>query len=160
MRWNIQNVSNFLKMSSNFQTRIWFRADSKCAPSQWETSLQSNAVSHWLGTNLDSALRLLPSPWPLGIHTRIKKPNVWTRRQDSQLRFSIFLKFAHFSCIGASYMPIDVSYPVPLVEDIFCDSQPVAVVVESTMVQYLPGENSTHSLRPTQNDSHFTDILD
>ena len=26
------------------------------ALSQWETSLQSNAVSHWQGTNLESAL--------------------------------------------------------------------------------------------------------
>ena len=32
------------------------RADSRLAPNQWETSLQSNAVSHWLGTNLESAL--------------------------------------------------------------------------------------------------------
>ena len=32
------------------------RADSRLAPSQWETSLQSNAVSHWLGANLESAL--------------------------------------------------------------------------------------------------------
>ena len=32
------------------------RADSRLAPSPWETSLQSNAVSHWLGTNLESAL--------------------------------------------------------------------------------------------------------
>ena len=30
--------------------------DSRLAPSQWETSLQSNAVSHWLAANLDSAL--------------------------------------------------------------------------------------------------------
>ena len=30
------------------------RADSRLAPSQWETSSQSNTVSHWLGTNLDS----------------------------------------------------------------------------------------------------------
>ena len=28
------------------------------APSQWETSLQSNAISHWLGTNLESVLQL------------------------------------------------------------------------------------------------------
>ena len=34
----------------------YFRADSMLAPSQWETSLQSNAVSHWLGANLESAL--------------------------------------------------------------------------------------------------------
>ena len=32
------------------------RADSRFVPSQWETSLQSNAVSQWLGTNLESAL--------------------------------------------------------------------------------------------------------
>ena len=34
------------------------RADSRLAPSQWETSLQSNAVSHWLGTSLESVLFL------------------------------------------------------------------------------------------------------
>ena len=33
-----------------------YRADSRLAPNQWETSLQSNAVSHWLGANLESAL--------------------------------------------------------------------------------------------------------
>ena len=33
-----------------------YRADSKLAPSQWETSLQNNAVSHWLGAILESAL--------------------------------------------------------------------------------------------------------
>ena len=38
-----------------------FRADSRLAPSQWETALQSNAVSHWRGGNLASALMLLTS---------------------------------------------------------------------------------------------------
>ena len=33
-------------------------ADSRFAPSQWETSLQSNAVSHWLSANLESAIGL------------------------------------------------------------------------------------------------------
>ena len=33
-----------------------YRADSRFAPSQWETSLQSNAISHSLGANLESAL--------------------------------------------------------------------------------------------------------
>ena len=32
------------------------RADFRLAPSQWETSLQSKVVSHWLGANLESAL--------------------------------------------------------------------------------------------------------
>ena len=30
--------------------------DSRFAPSKWETSLQTNAISHWLGANLESAL--------------------------------------------------------------------------------------------------------
>ena len=33
-----------------------YSADYRLAPSQWETSLQSNAVFHWLGANLESAL--------------------------------------------------------------------------------------------------------
>ena len=33
-----------------------YRADSSLAPSQWEMSLQSSAISHWLGTNLKSDL--------------------------------------------------------------------------------------------------------
>ena len=32
------------------------RADSRFVPSQWETALLCNDVSHWLGTNLESAL--------------------------------------------------------------------------------------------------------
>ena len=34
------------------------RADSRFAPSQWETALLSNDVFHWLGANLESALWL------------------------------------------------------------------------------------------------------
>ena len=44
--------NNLLKMMEN----VYHRADFRFVPSQWETSLQSNAVSHWLGTNLESAL--------------------------------------------------------------------------------------------------------
>ena len=47
------------------------RADSRLAPSQWETPLQSNAVSHWLGVNLESPTEIIdithhpitPPPW-------------------------------------------------------------------------------------------------
>ena len=39
---------------------ILYRADSRLASCQWETSLQSNAVSHWLGANLESALLYTP----------------------------------------------------------------------------------------------------
>ena len=41
------------------------RADSRLAPSQWETSLQSNAVSHWLCAHLESALSIQA---PQGFH--------------------------------------------------------------------------------------------
>ena len=40
--------SNFKKFSISYRIRV----DSRLAPSQWETSLQSNAVSHWLSANL------------------------------------------------------------------------------------------------------------
>ena len=32
------------------------RTDFRLAPSQWQTSLQNNPVSHWLGANIESAL--------------------------------------------------------------------------------------------------------
>ena len=34
----------------------WYRADSRLVLSQWETSLQCNAIPHWLGTKLISTL--------------------------------------------------------------------------------------------------------
>ena len=42
-------------MFGNIDTDI-LQADSRFAPSQWETSLQSNTVSHWLDANLELAL--------------------------------------------------------------------------------------------------------
>ena len=36
----------------------WTSYDFRLAPIQWETVLQSNAISHWLGTDLESALWL------------------------------------------------------------------------------------------------------
>ena len=48
----LQRVINLTHLS------LWcyIRPDSRLPPSQWKTSLQSNVVSHWLGTNLESAL--------------------------------------------------------------------------------------------------------
>ena len=40
----------------DIQYDIQYKADSRLVPSQWETSLQSNAVSHWLGPSLESSL--------------------------------------------------------------------------------------------------------
>ena len=46
----IEEVARWFLVSS-------IRADSRLATSQWDTSLQSNAVSQWLGANLESALQ-------------------------------------------------------------------------------------------------------
>ena len=44
-------------MEHSRQIRSLPRADSRFAPSQWEMPLHSNGVSHWLGANLESALK-------------------------------------------------------------------------------------------------------
>ena len=42
-----------------------FRADSRVAPSQWETALLCNDVSHWLDASLESTLWVAPLlHWP------------------------------------------------------------------------------------------------
>ena len=40
------------------QCHVIFKAGSRFAPSQWETALPCNDVSHWLGASLESALIL------------------------------------------------------------------------------------------------------
>ena len=45
--------------------RAFHRADSRLMPGQWETALQSNAVSHWLGTNLESSSLQISEPFGL-----------------------------------------------------------------------------------------------
>ena len=55
-------------MVEHQQALWWPSADSRLAPSQWETSLQSNGVSHWLVANLESALWPKPvSFWSTGL---------------------------------------------------------------------------------------------
>ena len=44
-------------IGQNISSHI-YRADSRFAPSQWETALLCNAVSHWLGVSLESVLHL------------------------------------------------------------------------------------------------------
>ena len=49
----VGHAGNLIKLTTHS-----YRADSRFALSQWETSLQSNTVCHWLGANLESALQL------------------------------------------------------------------------------------------------------
>ena len=70
----------------NSASYLWQnRADSRFAPNHWETSLQSNAVSHWLGANLESALRKLSAIW--------SSPNNLGTRLSTELKFTAHKKF-------------------------------------------------------------------
>ena len=53
--WHSSDVT-VMSYQRSLEIHSWCRADSRLAPSQWETSLQSNAISHWLGANLESAM--------------------------------------------------------------------------------------------------------
>ena len=55
--WNqdVMIESNF-PITWSVITDMIYRADSRFAPSQWETALLCNDVSHWLGPSLKSAL--------------------------------------------------------------------------------------------------------
>ena len=62
MWWSPENYRCHMKKQDiNYQPMLCcflhiYRADSSLAPSQWEMSLQSNAISHLRGANLESAL--------------------------------------------------------------------------------------------------------
>ena len=58
----------------------YYSADSRFAPRQWETSLQSNGVSHWLGAYLESALIIIDGDGEVG-PLRISMSTVWRNRQ-------------------------------------------------------------------------------
>ena len=86
-----------------------FRADYRLAPSQWEAALQSNAVSHWLGANLESALCNSTSVVMEGTATSVKVRNGsvlghrWTQMTtedvDSLFHFDIAVHMdVHLTC--------------------------------------------------------------
>ena len=58
-RWNY-NKDLWIKIMIMIFYSPWnHRDDSRLVPCQWETLLQSNVASHWLGANLESALNQL-----------------------------------------------------------------------------------------------------
>ena len=64
--WALGGKSTGYQLSQFLLTTAWYtwnsrwrhaaRADSRFAPSQWQTALLCNDVSHWLGTSLESTL--------------------------------------------------------------------------------------------------------
>ena len=59
--WSLSHAKILYSCKLHKYITILCRANSRLALSQWETSLQSNAVSHWLGANLESAQLCLPT---------------------------------------------------------------------------------------------------
>ena len=55
-------------MHRNKPNITWYRVDSRFAPSQWETALLCNDVSHWLGANLEST-QLVHVSWHHYVNT-------------------------------------------------------------------------------------------
>ena len=58
-RWNYNKDLRNKIMFMIFYPPWNHRDDSRLVPCQWEMLLQSNAASHWLGANLESALNQL-----------------------------------------------------------------------------------------------------
>ena len=55
-QWTLLSGSNLLLTWSFINKRLYIRAASRYAPSQWETALLCKDISHWLGASLESAL--------------------------------------------------------------------------------------------------------
>ena len=56
------------------------KADSRFAPTQWETLIQSKSVSHWQGANLESALKAYYQPFlsrPLSLVLNMPTYIIW-----------------------------------------------------------------------------------
>ena len=75
------------------------RAHSRFAPSQWETSLQSNAVTHWLGTNLESALSQQWQSAKISLQLRLWNYSLvtWIEINCQQLRNGNHVSLSDFS---------------------------------------------------------------
>ena len=107
-KWSVSDTRTFQFFTPGISVTTWcFRIDSRLAPSQWVTSLQSNAVSHWLGANIESVLvfarlkswtsRIIPS----GNETIIGLDNDLLPLR--RLNLSVIAELSTFiTCIGLS----------------------------------------------------------
>ena len=66
IQWNTVDLEVSIVVHSPshmFWGHFLYRADSRLAPSQWQTALQSNAISHWLGANLEFSPAIMHQPY-------------------------------------------------------------------------------------------------
>ena len=98
------------------------RADSRFVPSQWETSLQSNAVSHWLGPILESALITRPQRVKLraSVLPIMRTQLVWHFNAKQYLKYTYEIDVtAHFDSHRADHNDRNTSVRAVLTEKIF-----------------------------------------
>ena len=77
------------------------RADSRFAPSQWETSLQSNAVFRWLNATLELALNhILPAKLWYGMSAVTSKlrNRVWPQNNRVSVLQNIHNDTRNYAC--------------------------------------------------------------
>ena len=86
--WWFETPSRPLWRHRNATTENRHRVNPRLAPSQWETSLQSNAVSHWLGANLESDSRLAPSQWERSLQSNATSHWLGTNLESACLNIS------------------------------------------------------------------------
>ena len=71
-----------------------FRADSRFAPSQWETALLCNDVSYWLGASLESALLITSFSW-MKVHNILFPPNRWPFNDKLRIQWLGITKYIY-----------------------------------------------------------------
>ena len=81
--------------------QVKFRADSRFAPSQWETALLCNAVSHWLGTSLESALKFTQASQLFVWHIE-----AWLKWPPFSRRY-LQMNFFQWKCFNFEYKMIE-----------------------------------------------------
>ena len=92
------------------------RTDNKLAPSQWEMSFQRNAIYHWLGANLESALYIISK---LNTHVLIEKD---VKAPDMTLHVC-WMEFLHVHiCFFERFQYVLVMSQVPSVFKHHCSS--------------------------------------
>ena len=100
------------------QDIVSIRADSRFVPSQWEMALQSNAIFHWLGANLESPHSMYRwyNAVSLWHHQFSPKYSSWRHQMET---FSALMTL----CVGNSLVTVEfpTQRPVMLNFDVFFD---------------------------------------
>ena len=123
------NVSFLVLHQLVIQTQHIFNqvnmADSRFALSQWETSLQSNTVSHWLRANLESVSnsRFASSQWETSLQSKVVSH--WLGENfESAVEMKPTILYKHFQNYLCTYThncgTAKLRYPRSYLIEIYC----------------------------------------